>query len=64
MKNSLRMICCILLSVLMSGCSDKNDKIGKTEVVIETNRGKITLRLYDDTPVHRDNFIRLAKAGA
>ena len=64
MKNFMRMICGIVMMLLMSGCSDKNDRIGKTEVVIETDRGKITLRLFDDTPVHRDNFIRLAKAGA
>lgn len=64
MRNFIRMICGIVMMLLMSGCSDKNDRIGKTEVVIETDRGKITLRLFDDTPVHRDNFIRLAKAGA
>ncbi|MBP5196965.1 MAG: peptidylprolyl isomerase [Bacteroidaceae bacterium] len=64
MRNFMRMICGIVMTLLMSGCSDKNDRIGKTEVVIETDRGKITLRLFDDTPVHRDNFIRLAKAGA
>lgn len=60
----MRMICGIVMMLLLNGCSDKNDRIGKTEVVIETDRGKITLRLFDDTPVHRDNFIRLAKAGA
>lgn len=64
MKNSIRTLCALFLVLLLSGCSDKNDRIGKTEVVIETDRGKITLRLFDDTPVHRDNFIRLAKAGA
>ncbi|MBK8658403.1 MAG: peptidylprolyl isomerase [Bacteroidetes bacterium] len=30
-------------------------------VRIETNYGKIELLLYDGTPKHRDNFIRLAK---
>ncbi len=64
MKNTMRILCAVSMVLLLSGCSDKNDRIGKTEVVIETDRGKITLRLFDDTPVHRDNFIRLAKAGA
>lgn len=64
MKKCIRIACCTLLALVLSGCGDKNDRIGKTEVVIETDRGKITLRLFDDTPVHRDNFIRLAKAGA
>lgn len=64
MKKCMQIVCCALLTLVLGGCSDKNDRIGKTEVVIETDRGKITLRLFDDTPVHRDNFIRLAKAGA
>ncbi|KAF5062689.1 putative peptidyl-prolyl cis-trans isomerase [anaerobic digester metagenome] len=32
-------------------------------VVISTPRGDITLRLFDDTPKHRDNFLKLARAG-
>ena len=55
---------CFLLAVCFLSCSDsKRDAIGKTEVVIETSLGDITVRLYDDTPLHRDNFIKLAKAG-
>lgn len=34
---------------------------GKVEMV--TNYGTITLRLYDETPLHRDNFIKLVEAG-
>ena len=53
-----------LSALLISACSDsKRDAIGRTEVVIETSRGNITLRLYDDTPIHRDNFIRLVRQG-
>ncbi len=48
----------------MTSCGSDQSKIGKTKVIIETSMGKITLRLYDDTPQHRDNFIRLAKEGA
>lgn len=32
-----------------------------THVFIETNYGKIVLKLYDDTPLHRDNFIKLVE---
>lgn len=35
----------------------------EVKAVIETNLGNITIKLYNDTPKHRDNFIRLAKAG-
>lgn len=31
------------------------------QVVISTNLGDITVLLYDDTPGHRDNFVKLVK---
>ena len=50
---------------LLAACSDsKRDAIGKTEVLIETSEGNIVVRLYDDTPLHRDNFIRNVEAHA
>lgn len=35
----------------------------ETQVVMHTNKGDIKLKLYNETPLHRDNFIKLAKAG-
>lgn len=32
-------------------------------VQISTNYGDITVKLYNETPLHRDNFLELAKAG-
>jgi len=32
-------------------------------VLMETNYGNMTIRLYDETPKHRDNFIKLAETG-
>lgn len=34
-----------------------------TKVVISTTMGDITVELFNDTPRHRDNFIKLAKEG-
>ncbi len=34
-----------------------------TKVRIKTTEGDILVRLYDETPQHRDNFIKLAKEG-
>ncbi len=34
-----------------------------TRVVIETSMGSITVALYDETPGHRDNFVKLAGEG-
>jgi len=48
------------LFILIS-CQQKMD-IGKKDrvVVIETDFGDMKVRLYDETPHHRDNFIKLA----
>jgi peptidyl-prolyl cis-trans isomerase B (cyclophilin B) len=35
----------------------------QTQVLIQTDFGNIKLALYNDTPKHRDNFIKLAKEG-
>ena len=33
------------------------------QVLLQTNLGDITLRLYDETPQRRDNFLRLVREG-
>ncbi len=33
------------------------------KIKIQTTLGDIVVRLYDETPVHRDNFLKLAKEG-
>ena len=35
----------------------------ETLVRLETTEGNITVKLYDETPKHRDNFIKLTKEG-
>jgi len=35
----------------------------RTRVTIETDSGRIVLELYNETPLHRDNFIKLASSG-
>jgi peptidylprolyl isomerase len=34
-----------------------------TLITVNTTLGDITLRLYDGTPIHRDNFIKLVRSG-
>lgn len=33
------------------------------QIQIETTLGCMTVKLYDETPLHRDNFVKLAKEG-
>lgn len=35
----------------------------ETQVLMKTNLGNIKLKLYNETPQHRDNFIKLVKEG-
>jgi len=49
---------CSLISVMLSCNSDT-----KRQVKIETDYGDMVFELYDSTPLHRDNFIKLANEG-
>jgi cyclophilin family peptidyl-prolyl cis-trans isomerase len=35
----------------------------KKDVLLQTSMGDIYIRLYDSTPLHRDNFLKLVKTG-
>jgi cyclophilin family peptidyl-prolyl cis-trans isomerase len=50
------------LSVLLfAACQPKKEK--EYQAVISTEYGDITVKLFNSTPLHRDNFIKLAKSG-
>lgn len=58
MKNIL-LILSVFLAVQLFSQSEKPE----TLIVIHTTYGDITAKLYNDTPEHRDNFIKLIKQG-
>ena len=39
------------------------EKAPETIVLMHTTKGDIKLKLYNETPRHRDNFIQLVKDG-
>ena len=58
---SLSIICILTLcSLIACGHKNKNHMEG-TVLLLETSMGDIRVRLYDDTPKHRDNIVKLAK---
>jgi len=59
------LIAVILLFTLNSVLMSQNQAKGQKDymVVIHTDMGDITVRLYNETPLHRDNFIKLANEG-
>ena len=60
----------VLLTILLCGltaCKSGQKKDGnmekETKLKIETSAGDIIVKLYNETPKHRDNFIKLAENG-
>ena len=51
-------------SFLMSCASIRTGEQREQRVLIRTTEGDITLKLYNETPLHRDNFINLVRSRA
>ena len=66
MKRNLIVILTILACSLVA-CKPGQKKDGnmekETKLKIETSAGDIIVKLYNETPKHRDNFIKLAEEG-
>lgn len=58
MKYFRSLVGALALSAALLSCSNSNRM-----VEIETPYGSMKVLLYDDTPLHRDNFLRLAESG-
>ncbi|MBP5369323.1 MAG: peptidylprolyl isomerase, partial [Bacteroidales bacterium] len=58
LKNIILTFC--LLAASAATYAQKN-KSHETMILMETSEGTMKIKLYDGTPLHRDNFIKLAK---
>ena len=50
-------------AAVLSTTNNKEMESTTPQVRISTNHGDIVVRLYDETPEHRDNFLKLAREG-
>lgn len=57
-KISLLILACALFT---SSCAKRNDQ--EPVYKIKTTQGTIVVKLYQETPKHRDNFMKLVKSG-
>lgn len=48
---------------LQAGTKERGRYGKETKLKIETSAGDITVKLYNETPKHRDNFIKLVEDG-
>jgi peptidyl-prolyl cis-trans isomerase B (cyclophilin B) len=58
MKSSMKLLALILIggTIFFTSCGD-----GHKYVIIETEYGDMKAMLYNTTPLHRDNFVKLTK---
>ena len=54
-----RMLGVAVLAAMLAACAPKPEK--EVVMVVETTMGTVEFKLYNETPLHRDNFIRLAE---
>jgi cyclophilin family peptidyl-prolyl cis-trans isomerase len=68
LRNFLLVICSLLLVTLSLSKAHAQQEVKlkkkdrKRDVELVSTEGTIVLRLYDSTPLHRDNFLRLVKS--
>ncbi|MFC4873094.1 peptidylprolyl isomerase [Negadavirga shengliensis] len=55
----LKITCGLLLLITLAACSTEKDYL----VTIETKYGNMYAILYDETPKHKENFVKLAQDG-
>lgn len=53
----------LIALLLVSAFAVQAQEKAETLILIKTSYGDITAKLYNDTPKHRDNFIKLIKEG-
>lgn len=63
MKNLRRLFCLLALPLLATSCAILKPQPKDDLVTITTPQGEIKLILFDDTPKHKANFVKLAREG-
>lgn len=57
----------IIILLFLSACvniNKENNNNKRTKIEMQTDHGNIIIELYNSTPKHRDNFVKLANEGA
>lgn len=58
--NAARILQFLIFTLFLTACNDNANK--EIFVSLKTSAGNIKLKLYNQTPLHRDNFVRLVKS--
>lgn len=58
--NHMKLLTLILVAISIIACQGPKQGV---HLKMRTSKGDMTIKLYDETPLHRDNFIELAEQG-
>ena len=65
MKTMKKILCSLVLAFSAAcGWAQAPADTLRHEVLLETDSGNIRIQLYNETPRHRDNFLKLVRSGA
>jgi len=69
MKTTLKLSLFLLLALSIWACTNKKESLKpeveqRKTVEMVTDRGTMRIELYNETPLHRDNFLKLVKENA
>lgn len=53
----------LALTVMLSAKAQTSADTLRHQVLLQTTKGDIVIELYNETPLHRDNFLKLVKKG-
>lgn len=54
----------LMATSMMTSHAQERTSAPLHEVLLETDSGNIRIQLYNETPLHRDNFLKLVRSGA
>jgi len=64
MRNTIFFSIVLFLTALFfTQCKNQEKKVKGTILKMETSMGEMTIKLYDETPKHKENFLKLANEG-
>ena len=64
MKDSrLRLLLPVVLAILVISCGTNKTEDVRREVTLQTTKGDIVVQLFNETPLHRDNFLQHVQSG-
>jgi len=63
MRITAYLLCIILVAINLNSFSQPKGNSTETNIIIKTDSGEIKILLYSETPLHKENFLKLIEDG-